>query len=186
MSGPLGCAARRRSAAGSSFCGALSCALWLRAPSSVPRRPRVRARPGTSVLRVSAGGLRWRRASRLCQSRSGMPGAGGASMWRQSRTTAAWSCAGVGRSVGVAVRAPPVICPVSRSVSYHSSIAVALARSASSANRLRTEALGGRSCDQPPPSRARLIAHRRTDTLASMTSDNVNAALRLLGPGLYA
>jgi hypothetical protein len=90
--------------------------------------------PSVAVARrFPRSSLRRRRTSRF--------GDGETSAWRHSRASGTRCCAGSGRSVAPA---RPVIWPVRRSVSYHSSAAIA-PPSASSANRLRTEPLADRS-----------------------------------------
>ena len=119
-----------------------------------------------AVRRCPRSSLRRRRTSRF--------GGGEASAWRHLRASGIWCSAGSGRSEA---RARPVICPVSRSVSYHSSVPIAPAPSASCGNRLRTEPLTDRSSGPVPlPVPVRLLIGD-PNTLASMMSDNVKPAL---------
>jgi len=111
--------------------------------------------------------------SSLCRRRTSRFGDGETFAWRHSRASGTRCCAGSGPS---AARLRPVIWPVRRSVSYHSSVAIA-PPSASFANRLRTEPVADRSSGPvcfPVPIRL-LIGD--PDTLASMMSDNVKPTL---------
>ena len=118
------------------------------------------------VRRCPRSSLRRRRTSGF--------GDGETLVWRHSRASGTCCCTDSGRRS--VARARPVIWPVSRSVSYHSSVAIA-PPSASCANRLRTEPLADRSAGPVcfPVPVPLLIAD--SNTLASMMSDNVKPAL---------
>ena len=132
----------------------------------------VRSRDAQRDLRPTAA---METPSQSLRSLGPAPGSG----LRQSSTSVG-SGATAGSSGGAALRVRPVICPVRRSVSYQSSSAAPERRrvlvEAKAADRREWRRLV-RSA-----SPTRVVVHRRADTLASMMSDNVKAALRLQGP----
>lgn len=136
------------------------------------------ARGGEIIGVDSCDGLgprRWRSALRLRPTRSSGVGVSGGGEWRQPRTTGCSSRSVAGRLGGGVVWARPVMCPVSRSVSYHSSVAVALESVASLRCRRRTVASSGGSCGRLPPPVPDSVSIDPLDTIASMMSDNANA-----------
>ena len=113
-----------------------------------------------------------RRRARRRRSLCAALGMGLGSAWRQS-STGVRSGAIAGSSAAAALRPPPVICPVSRSVSYQSTSSAPGRGVFSSMLRRLTVASGGGSFDRLPLPVSLLIATRIT--LASMTSDNVHS-----------